>query len=48
MLAKSSNIAEGDRVTKTFLTFEPGGRRNNMDEAYTDHPARQRCKWGEA
>ena len=35
MLAKSSNIAEVDRVTKTFLTLELGERRNNMDEAYT-------------
>jgi len=35
MLAKSSNFAEGDRVTKPFLTLEPGERRNSMDEAYT-------------
>lgn len=42
MLAKPSNIAEGDRVTK-IDTPALGGWRNSMDEAYTGNPAGHRA-----
>jgi hypothetical protein len=42
MLAKPSNVAEGDRVTKTDIPA-PGGWRNSMDEAYTGNHAGHRA-----